>query len=283
MNLREAWIHGKERLEESGVLEAELDAWYLLEYTAEVNRASYLANPTKSLTSEQWQKYNAAIDLRCKRIPLQHITGVQEFMGLEFQVNEHVLIPRQDTESLVEAVEEYVHTKENGVETNLEVLDMCTGSGCIIISLVKRLGLRNAVAVDVSSAALKVAKTNASVHDVEVQFVQGDLFQNVVGKYDVIVSNPPYIPSGDILNLSEEVQKHDPLMALDGKEDGLFFYRRIIAEGSRYLKPNGRLFFEIGHNQGNEVSHLMKEYGFHDVIVRKDLPGLDRVVCGSVQ
>lgn len=275
MTLKEAYEYGKEQLELVEIDDAVLDAWYLLEYVTGISRAMYFLDMNKSLSSEQERQYRDYVETRARHIPLQHITGVQEFMGLEFCVNEHVLVPRQDTEVLVESVLE-------SLQPGMEILDMCTGSGCIMISLLKLCGFGNVsgVGADVSKEALKVAMQNAENLGVSVSFQQSDLFEKVEGMYDIIVSNPPYIRTQVIEELKEEVKFHDPFIALDGKEDGLYFYRRIVEESSKYLKKGGKLYFEIGHDQGEDVSKLMEDAGFSNVTVKKDLAGLDRVVIG---
>ncbi len=273
MNLRSAYEYGKKLLTEANIENAEGDAWTLLEHVTGVTRAIYFMGMERELIASQEEAYLDCLSRRKAHIPLQHITGEQEFMGLTFRVNEHVLVPRQDTEVLVENV-------LADVQPGMEVLDMCTGSGCIVISLVKLGKGLSGKGVDISKEALEVAKDNARGQGVEVQFVHSDLFANVQGQYDVIVSNPPYIRTEVILSLQEEVRLHDPMQALDGKEDGLYFYRRIIEESPKYLKENGRLYFEIGHDQGEAVSHLMERAGFTGITVKKDLAGLDRVVCG---
>lgn len=199
-------------------------------------------------------------------------------MGLEFRVNEHVLIPRQDTEVLVElALEEL-----KGMES-VRILDMCTGSGCILLSTLyygRQERVMEGTGVDISKEALKVAKQNAKELHIDAKFVESNLFANVLGTYDLILSNPPYIPSAVIETLQPEVREHDPMLALDGKEDGLYFYRKIIEESKGSLNSGGKLIFEIGHDQGAAVSTYMMEQGFHHVRVKKDLAGLDRVVLG---
>jgi release factor glutamine methyltransferase len=194
-------------------------------------------------------------------------------MGLTFFVNEHVLIPRQDTEILVEEV-------LKSLAPNAHVLDMCTGSGCILVSIMKYASEASGTGVDISEEALIVAQRNAEQHQVNARFLQSNLFANVKGIYDVIVSNPPYIRTSVIEELEEEVKLHDPFIALDGKEDGLYFYRKIVDECREFLKPGGSLYFEIGHDQGQEVKELMEQQGFDCVTVKKDLAGLDRVVFG---
>ena len=278
MTLREAYDKGIERLALSGVEEASLDAWYLLEYVTGVSRASFLADQKRELDKTSYQRYKELILERAKRIPLQHLTGEQEFMGLPFYVNEHVLIPRQDTEVLVELALEEIKKMES-----VRVLDMCTGSGCILLSTLyygREKHRMEGTGVDVSLEALKVAKQNADKLQIEAEFLESDLFSNVFGMYDLILSNPPYIPSAVIETLQPEVKEHDPILALDGKEDGLYFYRKIIEESRAYLKSGGKLIFEIGHDQGEAVSAYMVEQGFHHVRVKKDLAGLDRVVFG---
>ena len=275
MTLKQAYEYGQEQLKNAEIDDAALDAWYLLEYVTGVSRAMYFLDMNREISLEQETKYCSYVATRAKHVPLQHITGVQEFMGLEFLVNEHVLVPRQDTEVLVECVLE-------DLKSGMHILDMCTGSGCILLSLLKLCGMSNVkgVGVDISEEALKVAKKNAEKLEVNARFISSDLFCDVEGKYDVIVSNPPYIRTSVIEELKEEVKFHDPFIALDGKEDGLYFYRRIVEESPKYLIKGGKLYFEIGHDQGEDVSKLMKDAGFVDVTVKKDLAGLDRVVFG---
>ena len=275
MTLKEAYEFGQEQLKKAKIEDAVLDAWYLLEFVTGISRAMYFLDMNREIASEQEILYRTHIATRAKHIPLQHITGVQEFMGLEFCVNEHVLVPRQDTEVLVESVLEIL-------KPGMDILDMCTGSGCILISLLKLCGFANisGVGVDISEEALEVARKNAEKLGVNVQLLHSDLFENVAGKYDVIVSNPPYIRTSVIEELKEEVKFHDPFMALDGKEDGLYFYRRIVEESPKFLEKCGKLYFEIGHDQGEDVGRLMRDAGFTDVTVKKDLAGLDRVVFG---
>lgn len=276
MTLREAYEYGQKQLQLAGIVDADLDAWYLLEFVTGISRTMYYLKMQESVSEEHEVLYRKYIETRATHIPLQHITGVQEFMGLEFLVNQHVLVPRQDTEVLVESVLEVL-------KPDMRVLDMCTGSGCILISLMKLHGTSTicGVGVDISKEALKVAQANGKRIGVKADFIQSDLFENVDGRYDVIVSNPPYIRTAVIEELKEEVKCHDPFIALDGKEDGLYFYRKIVEESGRYLKAGGKLYFEIGHDQGEDVKNLMEQAGFTGVTVKKDLAGLDRVVFGS--
>lgn len=276
MTLREAYEYGQKQLQLAGIVDADLDAWYLLEFVTGISRAMYYLKMQESVSEEHEVLYRKYIETRASHIPLQHITGVQEFMGLEFLVNQHVLVPRQDTEVLVESVLEVL-------KPDMRVLDMCTGSGCILISVMKLHGTSTicGVGVDISKEALKVAQANGERIGVKADFIQSDLFENVDGRYDVIVSNPPYIRTAVIEELKEEVKCHDPFIALDGKEDGLYFYRKIVEESGTYLKDGGKLYFEIGHDQGKDVKNLMEQAGFTGVTVKKDLAGLDRVVFGS--
>lgn len=272
MTLQEANKYGEELLQQAGIADATIDAWYLLEYVTGINRAMYFLNMQKQLSEAELEQYQAYLEQRKNHIPLQHITGVQEFMGMNFAVNEHVLIPRQDTEVLVEEALKVL-------QPGMQVLDMCTGSGCIIISLSK-MGKIEGTGVDISVEALDVAKKNNANLDAGVTWIQSDLFENIEERYDMIVSNPPYIRTAVIEELKEEVKFHDPYIALDGKEDGLYFYRKIVEESTKYLKENGMLYFEIGHDQGQDVKNLMEEAGFSEVLIKKDLAGLDRVVFG---
>lgn len=194
-------------------------------------------------------------------------------MGLSFAVNPHVLIPRQDTEILVEEAQKRIHA-------GMDALDLCTGSGCIIVSLSKYAPI-HAAASDISAQALKTAKENAKRHGVTVDFIESDLFEGITSRYDIIVSNPPYIPTEEIKTLMPEVREFEPFLALDGKEDGLFFYRKIIREANSHLKPDGFLLLEIGCGQGKDVACLMEAEGYKEITIRKDLSGLDRIVIGK--
>lgn len=279
MTLRELYQEGIRILTAAGIEDAGLDAWYLLEYVTGMTRAAYYADQDRMPAPEQEAQYHRCIAARKEHIPLQHITGVQEFMGYEFRVNEHVLIPRQDTECLVETAEQHL-------KPDMEILDMCTGSGCILLSLLKRsreqFGLLNirGTGADISKEALAVATENGQRLETEAQWIESDLFEAITGEYDMIVSNPPYIRTAVIEGLQKEVRCHDPYLALDGKADGLYFYRRIIKESVSCLKTQGLLVFEIGHDQADDVAALLKEQGFEGITVKKDLTGLDRVVFG---
>lgn len=260
----------REILKQQEIADADVDAWYLLAHVFGIKRTDLLLHGDEQVSEAGERRYMQLVDKRAGHIPLQHITGTQEFMGLEFEVNENVLIPRQDTETLVEEVLKICKGKT--------VLDMCTGSGCIIISLAKLGKLKKAVGVDISGKALEVAVRNAKELIVEVEFLHGDLFEKVQETYDIIVSNPPYIPTDEITELMPEVKDYEPMTALDGAEDGLYFYRKIVSELKNYLNKDGYVFFEIGHNQGEIVKQLLKEEGFTFVTIKKDLSGNDRVV-----
>lgn len=285
MNYKELFLWGRKELEKAGIGEFELDARLLLEHICNTNRNTLLVHGDREVTGKEEKEYREAIVVRSSRVPLQHITGVQEFMGLEFKVNKHVLCPRQDTECLVEEAMRYLHDGNR-------ILDMCTGSGCILLSLLHYSNHCSGVGADISEEALQVASENATAiaalkrpnpwNEETVSLIQSDLFSKVPEeKFDMIVSNPPYIASAVIPTLMEEVREHEPLTALDGKEDGLFFYRKIVEESRNYLAKEGMLFFEIGYDQGAAVSDMMKEAGFKEVTVVKDFAGLDRVVYGS--
>lgn len=273
MTLREAWNLGKKRLTAAEVPDADLDAWYLLEWCTGVSRSHYLAYPDEIISHDQEEQYRASLVKRERRIPLQQITGEQEFMGLSFYVNEHVLIPRQDTEILVEETAKFLRD-------GMQFLDLCTGSGCILLSLPHLKPGVEGTGVDLSPEALKVAEKNRERLGAKAALIQSDLFDKIEGAFDVIVSNPPYIKRAEIETLMDEVRLHEPYMALDGHEDGLYFYREIAEEAPKYLRAGGGLFLEIGCDQGACVAELLRQQGFADVKVVKDLAGLDRVVEG---
>lgn len=259
----------------ANIADAKTDAWLLLSMVCKMERSFYYLHMEEEVPEEQLSEYEIALKKRAEHVPLQYIVGETEFMGLRFKVNSSVLIPRQDTETLVEEALKVV-------KPGMKVLDLCTGSGCIIISILHNVPGVEGYAIDISKQALNVAKENAKLNDVSVMFERSDVFDHVTGTYDVIVSNPPYIPTMEILKLMPEVQTFEPMEALDGKEDGLYFYRKIIDKAKDYLNPQGQLLFEIGYDQGEAVSALMKEAGFCDVQVVKDLAHHDRVVTGML-
>ena len=276
MKYRECYEQGKTVLKQADVPEAELDARLLLEYICGTDRNTLLAHGDREVSGKEQADYAGLIRRRSQRIPLQHLTGVQNFMGLDFRVNEHALIPRQDTEILVEEVLKYLHD-------GMRILDLCTGSGCILVSLLHYSNGCSGMGTDISKEALELAQENAArlLDTEEADFIQGDLFEGVTGKFEVIVSNPPYIESSVIPELMPEVRAHEPMLALDGGEDGLEFYRRIIAQSPAYLAGGGMLFFEIGYDQGEQVKQMMLQAHFREVCVVQDYAGLDRVVYGT--
>lgn len=275
MTYREAMKLGEEVLLMAKVADAKTDAWLLLSMVCRMERSFYYLHMEEDLPEEELREYEIALKKRAEHIPLQYIVGETEFMGLKFKVNSSVLIPRQDTETLVEEALKVV-------KPGMKVLDLCTGSGCIIVSILHNVAEVEGFAVDISKQALLVAKDNAKLNDVQAVFERSDVFDNVTGTYDVIVSNPPYIRTQEIVKLMPEVQEFEPMEALDGKEDGLYFYRKIIAESKDYLNPDGKLLFEIGYDQGEAVSAMMRDAGFKDVQVVKDLAQNDRVVTGRL-
>lgn len=347
--------YGKKILKNAGIVEADLDAWYLFEQIFGISRAQYFmcareniaGSTAQKMTAQEqtgnslesknaldcvelWLKeklsaYENTLEKRASRIPLQQILGQQEFMGLTFFVNEHVLIPRQDTETLVELV------LNEQKDKNVSILDMCTGSGCIAVSLKKLGGYASVEGADISEEALKVAKRNSEeilenndvnndavnsrteqiqnctnltnnqnkqdnseermvsevrrVSQTGVTFRHSDMFSSFreTEQFNVIVSNPPYIPSAVIEELEPEVRDHEPRGALDGTADGLYFYRILAEECAKHLTPGGHVYFETGYDQGAAVKELLDIHGFKDTRVIQDLAGKDRVVCGAWQ
>ena len=246
---------------------AVLDAQLLLCHVLECNRIDIVTNPNMIISELQKNCYMDYVKKRANGVPLEHITGSKEFMSLPFFVNQHVLIPRPDTETLVERVMENVKSGR--------ILEIGTGSGCIAVSLAKYLPNVTIDAIDISVEALDVARRNAATNGVSVNFIQKDVMEDFDGMYDAVVSNPPYIESDTIAGLMPEVQK-EPLIALDGGIDGLDFYRRIIS--GNFLKPGGYIAFEVGHNQAKAVMDMMGE--FNKVSAWQDLSGISRVVDG---
>ena len=275
MTFREAIRFGEEKLNIAGINDAKNDAWLLLTFICKIDRTFYYVHMDEDMSAEQVAEYESVLNKRAEHVPLQYITGEQEFMGIPFHVNDSVLIPRQDTETLVEEALKVIRP-------GMKVLDMCTGSGCILISILKNIVDVEGYGSDISKQAINVAKENAKRNNVNATFERSDLFEDISETFDVIVSNPPYIPTDVIGGLMPEVAVYEPLQALDGKEDGLYFYRKIVAKAMEYLNPGGKLLFEIGHDQGESVSALMRAAGFQGVRVIKDLAGNDRVVIGGL-
>ena len=265
---------GSEKLKKSGIADAELDAWYLLEEVSGLSRIDYFLHLNDKIEKDKSEEFLKLIERRSERIPLSYVLGTRDFMGFTFTVNENVLIPEQETELLVEETIKY--------SKGLKVLDLCTGSGCIGISvslLGEPLGVTMA---DISEQALEVAKQNARrLGAKKTNFVQGNLFENINEKYDILVSNPPYIETSVIESLEPEVKYYIPRLALDGDEDGLRFYKNISRMAPNYLNKNARIFYEIGYNQSKAVSDILLEYGFTDIRVVKDYAGLDRIVMAK--
>lgn len=274
MTYREAVEFGTKCLTDAGVPDAALDAWYLLQMVCRIERSYYYVHGEEDITQDAQKEYEIAVQKRAEHIPLQYIIGEQEFMGLRFKVNSNVLIPRQDTETLVEQVLKIV-------KPGMKVLDLCTGSGCVLISVLKNAPELTGMGSDISKTALLVAKENAKLHEVDAEWVRSDLFDNITETFDVIMANPPYIPTGGILSLMPEVRDFEPENALDGGTDGLDFYRKIAGQVKDYLNPGGYVYMEIGYDQGEAVSELMRNAGFTEVEVIKDLARNDRVVKGK--
>lgn len=288
MTLFNLYTEGTRALEQSGNPDAGNDARQLLLAAFHLDMTHYLLNRMQPLPDSGPARgatdlYREMIGKRRRRVPLQQILGCQEFMGLEFCVNRHVLIPRQDTETLVELVlEEH--------EEGDRLLDLCTGSGCIAISLAVKGKFSSVTATDISREALHVAKRNGErLFAGAIAFYQGDLFAALPVEasgscpgFDIITANPPYIPTAVIRTLQPEVRDHEPVLALDGSGDGVYYYRRIAAKARDYLTDRGRLYLEIGHDQGDVVSGILDSHGYRNIRVVKDLPGNDRVVCAAI-
>ncbi len=267
------------RMKESGVDNAEYDSFAMLSDITGISRTDYLVRGDCILETKDFLQFTEYVDRRCKREPLQHILGKAYFYGRCFDVNSNVLVPRPDTEILVEQALKYLKDGDS-------VLDMCTGSGCIIATLSLERQLLRAVGVDLSKEALVVARANVSKLRADVTFVHSDLFNelsDIYGRtFDMIVSNPPYIETRVINTLADEVKLFDPYIALDGYEDGLHFYSEISKDAKHYLKCDGWLIYEIGHNQADKVSDIMAVQGYKNIQVIKDYAGFDRVVMGQL-
>lgn len=269
-----------QRLSDAHIDNPRLDAEILLAHVINCRRLSLYVDSNKKLPLETVCRFNQLINQRLKGVPVAYLTNSKDFMGLSFAVNQNVLIPRPETEILTEFVGEYLR----GLGGDVTFADLGTGSGAIAISILKFVKSARASAVDLSSEALEVAKFNATKFNVQdrLELLQGDLFAPLQGKiFNAIVSNPPYIPTGELETLQSEVKK-EPRLALDGGQDGLSFYRRIISDAPRFLSDGGLLAVEIGINQASAVKTLMEAANLVSVEVFKDLAGLERVVVGRI-
>lgn len=276
MTYREAIVLGEKNLQQADIADAKTDSWLLLAMACKIDHTYYYMHIDEEMSEEQVREFEVLIRKRAERVPLQYITGEQEFMGLTFHVNSNVLIPRQDTETLVEEALKVI-------KPGMKVMDMCTGSGCVLISILKNAPDVEGIGYDISKQAINVAKENAKFNEVPAVFERSDLFEDVVeNDFDVIVSNPPYIPTDLIATLMPEVSQFEPREALDGKGDGLYFYSKILEQCKNYMKQDGYILFEIGCEQGDAVSTMMRLAGFSEVHVIKDLARNDRVVMGHL-
>lgn len=284
MTVKDMLKYGEDSLKEVGVSEYAYDSRALLQFVLKCDMTYLIININEAIEDKVVDIYKGLLKKRCERYPLQYIIGETGFMSYTFKVNENVLIPRQDTECLVEEVVKLINIEDN-------VLDLCTGSGCIGISLfnIFRDGLLNChkgnidvTLSDISAKAIDLAKYNANLNNAKVSFVVGDLFEKLDSrkKYNVIISNPPYIPTKVIEGLENEVKTYEPYNALWGHDDGLYFYKRIINEARDYLHDCGYIAFEIGYDQALEIAALLKQANYDSISVKKDLAGLDRVIIG---
>lgn len=283
MNIQKLRNFGRNKLKENSIEDASFKAEILLQYILNMNKTEIIINSEKEVQHDLEQKYIAYLDEVITGKPIQYITHKQEFMGLNFYVDESVLIPQPDTEILVEETIRTVTANNKLLGQNIKILDLCTGSGAIAISLENYLKNKfetEIIASDVSKKAIDVAKRNARENNAKVKFIISDMFENIKeNNFDIIVSNPPYIEKATIITLSKEVQ-NEPHLALDGGIDGLDFYKIIAKEGYKHLKSGGYILVEIGYNQKESVSNIFKEYTdqYIEVNCIKDLNGQDRVI-----
>lgn len=286
VTVRKLLIEATEKLKEANISTARLDAEVLLYNLLDVERIYLHMYPENEISKEIQEKFWNGIEKRLNNMPIQYIVNKQEFMGLDLRTEEGVLIPRADTEILIEKVIDIY--KDNYYPNMVKIMDIGTGSGAIAVSLAKYIDNSILTAIDICPCALKLAIKNANTHKVEnkIKFHLGSLFNPIDKKeeynsYDFIISNPPYIPKSVIKTLDSGVKDYEPHLALDGGDDGLDFYRKISAGAKKYLKGDGWLMFEIGYDQGNDLSQILKTNGYKNIYVLQDLAGLDRVVVGQ--
>lgn len=275
MKIKEVLLQARKQLNDNNIDERE--ARLLLSFVLGIKSDDLIK--FEEIDDSKYKRFVDVLNKRCSHIPYAYIVGHQDFMKLQFKVNKNVLIPRADTEILVEEVIKLANSMD---KEQLNILDMCTGSGCIAISLSKYIKNAKVCGTDISEEAIRVAKENALLNDANVDFYISDLFKNVTDKFDIIVSNPPYIKREIIDTLEKEVKDNEPILALDGGKDGLDFYEKIINDSPKFLNDDGYIAFEIGYDQGEDVSNLLKKNGFDNINVIKDYSGNDRVVIGRI-
>ena len=278
MKVENALKEAIEILQKNSVASAILDARILIQHVTSLSREDIVFKASQiDLLENQQKKYFDLIDQRAKKIPLTHLTNNREFFANEFYVDENVLDPRPDSEALVELVME----KFNNL-SSLNICEIGCGSGCLIISLLKHFENWLGLALDISNKALLIAEKNAKINQVlpRLNFIQSDLFKNLHPDqiFDIIISNPPYIPTNDIENLQDEVRLYEPRIALDGGLDGLDFYHKIAEQSQKFLKKNGDIFLEIGYNQHQDVKNIFENNNFKFIDFKKDLSGIIRVL-----
>ena len=286
MNIKELINFGKTTLEKNEVEDAGIIARVLAQYILKIDRNKIVINENSNIEEIDKHRYYLAIIEIIQGIPLQYITNSQEFYGIQMYVNENVLIPQPDTEILVQEVIKIIEQKnKNKEQKDIEILDMCTGSGCIAVAIATNVQNVNAMLADISREALEIAKVNAQYTNTteKFKFIQTNMFEKVEKKFDIIVSNPPYIETDTIKSLNKQVQ-NEPLLALDGGEDGLKFYRILVNEGYKYLNKDGYLCMEIGYNQKQKVEELLKQNEkYTSIYTLKDFNGNDRVVIAKLK
>lgn len=267
-------------LKDTNIENIEYDIKTILRDTFDIDYNKFVMDMDNEFEADKSLEYEfiSRIEKRKKHIPLQYIINKQNFYGLDLYVNESVLIPRYDTENIVDCI-----VKDFEGSKDISVLDLCTGSGCIAISL-KKNGFEKVFALDISDKALEVAKHNAYIHNADITFIKSDLYKELPNdiRFDLIVSNPPYIRTGEIEKLDDEVKDFEPKLALDGGKDGLDFYKKILNLSKDFINKNGSLYFEIGYDQAKDVVDLAKKEGYYNIKIIKDLSGKDRGISMRV-
>lgn len=282
MKIKEALKKANQILIQNNIDEVFLKSRILLAHILNVEKEYLIIHDDEVLLSLQENEFFEKVNKLCSGVPIQYLTNSQEFMGVNFYVDKNVLIPQPDTEILVENVISIIKNLQKSCQKEITVLDLCTGSGIIGVCLKKHLQNVNVLSSDISSNALEIAKKNANLQNVKIDFIKSDLFENIDEKFDVIVSNPPYIKTDKINELSKEV-KNEPRLALDGGQDGLDFYRRIIKESTNFFRKTGYLALEIGYDQKEAVENLFKNFKYKEIKIFKDLSDIERVIIGKYE
>ena len=288
--IEEVLLNSSALLREKNIVNASLDARILMEFILDISHEELIKIKKNQIDEEQLEQYKKLVDRRCKKEPIAKIIGKKPFWKYDFYTNSHTLDPRPDSESLIELVLEYL-SEDNDMNRGVmvenkstKILDIGTGTGCLLLSLIKEINNSTGIGVDISKEAIKIAEKNARELNIfdRVSFIESDLDERLSGEFDIIVSNPPYIPEDEISNLEDDVKLYDPMSALVGGKDGYDFYRKIASFVGEFLSRNGIVVFEIGIGQEDKIEAIMAQHGMYLHEKRRDISGIVRALMFKI-